>query len=230
MHIHILQHVSFEGEGIIADWALQHHAQITHTRFFAGEPLPATVHFDLLVIMGGPMGIYDEVQYPWLADEKKFIRKAIDEGTKVLGICLGAQLLADALGARVTQNRHKEIGWFPIHPTTERLSLFNVFYETLPATIFHWHGDTFDIPQGCKHLFGSEACQNQAFIKDEQVIGLQFHLELKNENLQQLIENGRHELAQLPFVQSEHQLVNGFPQHHATCKELMSGLLEKWLK
>lgn len=230
MHIHILQHVPFEGEGIIADWAQQNRATVSHTRFFAHEALPANLDFDLLVVMGGPMGIYDETEHPWLADEKKFIQQAVAQGVKVLGICLGAQLLAHVLGANVTRNAHKEIGWFPLHVTHARHPLFSDFYQLGASPVFHWHGDTFAIPDGCVHLFGSEACVNQAFIKGYQVIGLQFHLELKAENLSQLIEHGHHELADLPFVQSENELLEGFSAYRATCQNLLWGLLDKWMK
>jgi len=227
MRIHILQHVDFEGEGIIADWALSKNMTLSHTRFYLNDSLPSIDSFDFLVIMGGPMGIYDETDYPYLASEKIFIKEAIAQGKKVLGICLGSQLLADCLGAKVKPNTQKEIGWFPIEPVNHH-PLFEDFYANKENTIFHWHGDTFDLPEGCIHLFKSAATPNQAFIYNNQAIGLQFHLELKPENLKALIANAGHELISGPFIQSATDLQEGLKAHAALCKKLFEGLLNRF--
>ena len=114
MLAHYLQHVFFEGLGSIAPWLQSAGYEITRTPFFKSMNLPDPEEIDLLVVMGGPMSVNDEVQFPWLAMEKWFIREAIGAGKPVLGVCLGAQLIASAMGARVYANAHKEIGWFPI--------------------------------------------------------------------------------------------------------------------
>lgn len=227
MRIHILQHVGFEGEGIIADWALSKNMSLSHTRFYLNDTLPAIDSFDFLVIMGGPMGIYDEDDYPYLASEKVFIKDAIARGKKVLGICLGSQLLADCLGAKVKPNTQKEIGWFPIEPVN-RHPLFEEFYANNENTIFHWHGDTFDLPKDCIHLFKSAATPHQAFIYNNQAIGLQFHLELKPENLEALIANTGHELTQAPYIQDATNLREGFKSYSSLCKYLFAGLLNRF--
>jgi len=139
MKLHWLQHVPFEGLGIIEEWAETNSFEFSCTRLHADEQLPRIGSFDWLVVMGGPMGIYDHEEHPWLVAEKRFIKNAIDAGKTVLGICLGAQLIADVLGAKVYAGPQKEIGWFPIRRAE---GAPEIIPEELTA--FHWHGDTFD--------------------------------------------------------------------------------------
>lgn len=201
MRLHWLQHVPFEGLGFIQPWALDKGFNISCTRLFAGEQPPAVESFDWLVVMGGPMGIHDQDEYPWLPAEKAFIKASIDAGRTVLGICLGAQLIADVLGARVYPGPHKEIGWLPIRRAS---GAPEIIPEELTA--FHWHGDTFEIPHGAIRLASSEACENQGFIYNERVVGLQFHLETTPESMDALIENCAHELVDAPFIQTAGQM------------------------
>lgn len=200
--LHYLQHVSFEGLGSIAAWAERSGFQTRVTRLFHNDTLPALEDIDWLVVMGGPMNIYEEASYPWLVEEKKFIRRAIVEGRVVLGICLGAQLIADALGAAVKTNRQREIGWFPIYKTAaaEKLGVAAAWPDKLP--VLHWHGDTFDLPDGAVHLARSEACDHQAFVFNHRVVGLQFHLEATPSGLERLIFHCRGELDGSPYVQT----------------------------
>ncbi|MDO8671400.1 MAG: type 1 glutamine amidotransferase, partial [Dehalococcoidia bacterium] len=161
--MHFLQHALFEGPANIVAWAGARGHPVSATALCRGERLPETGDFDWLVIMGGPMNVYEEEEYPWLADEKRLIEKSIAEGKIVLGVCLGAQIIADVLGAPVYKNSDKEIGWHPVFLSQEgrESSVFRGFPDRFVA--FHWHGDTFDLPAGCTRLAGSEACQNQAF-------------------------------------------------------------------
>lgn len=207
MNIHYFQHVPFEGPASIAAWAAARGHQLTATRFYADDPMPRLDQIDWLVIMGGPMSVHDEAQHPWLIPEKRFVEETIKTGKVVLGICLGAQLVAHVLGARVYRNVHKEIGWFPIHKTKEAKAS-NLFKE-FPAEleVFHWHGETFDLPAGAMNVARSAACENQAFIYGERVIGLQFHLETTRESASQLIENGRDELVAAPFIQTPENML-----------------------
>lgn len=114
MRIHYLQHVPFEGLGTMESYFLQRGHRLSSTHFYLEKPPPSVAEFDWLVVMGGPMGVYDEIKFPWLTEEKSFIGKSIKSGKIVLGICLGAQLIADVLGAGVFKNQYREIGWFPI--------------------------------------------------------------------------------------------------------------------
>ena len=123
MNIHYLQHVPFEDLGSIKNWAKIRGHRVTATRFYRAEPLPFLDELDWLIIMGGPMNIYEEDKYPWLGHEKRFIEEVIKTDKVVLGICLGAQLIADVLGVRIYENIHKEIGWFPIQLTSEGISI-----------------------------------------------------------------------------------------------------------
>ena len=202
MRIHWLQHVPFEGLGSISPWAAKRGCPVGVTHLFAGDGLPPVTSFDLLVVMGGPMSVNDHRGFPWLGAEKRFIGKAMASGAMVLGICLGAQLIASAAGARIYPNRHKEIGWFPVARTANAAA--TVFGRVLAAytNAFHWHGETFDLPPGAVHLARSQACQNQAFALGDRIIGLQYHLETTLASANALIDHCRGELVQAPYIQS----------------------------
>ncbi|WP_372773321.1 type 1 glutamine amidotransferase [Mangrovibacterium sp.] len=206
--IHVFQHVAFEGPGSLTTWFKQNNFPVEYTRFY--EPafkLPELASFDQLIVMGGPMGVNDEVDYPWLKEEKELIKAAIKKGKTVVGICLGAQLIASALGKKVFPNKHTEIGWFPILKTkaAEHEKLVAGFQQA--TQVFHWHGDTFDLPEQAKHLFYSEACPNQAFLIGNKVLGLQFHLEVEPDSLEGMLENAGNELlGEFSFIQSKESI------------------------
>lgn len=199
MKLHYLQHVPFEGLGSIASWAKTRRAQISRTRLFADEALPPAEEIDLLVVMGGPMGVYDECDHPWLVREKEFLKQAMDTDTHVLGICLGAQLIADVLGAKVYPNNHKEIGWFPIEGVQTHEKIGPLLAQA--GKVFHWHGDTYDLPTGATHLAKSHACENQAFSVGDQILALQFHLETTPNAARALIDNCGDEIVDAPYIQ-----------------------------
>lgn len=208
--VHWLQHVAFEGLGSMERWARDRGYGLNRTRLFAGEELPDVNGFDLLVVMGGPMGVHDQGRYSWLEKEKAFLREVVAAGRPVLGICLGAQLLADVLGAGVTANPEKEIGWFPVTRAEGLVggAVPEALARLLPArkTVFHWHGDTFALPEGATRLYSSAVCVNQAFVR-ERVVGLQFHLEMTPAGIAALVENCREELVPAPWIQREEELV-----------------------
>ena len=219
---HCLQHVPFEGLGSIEPWLAAAGYEVTTTRFFESAALPDAAGLDLIVAMGGPMSVNDEVELPWLVDEKRFIREAIAAGKPVLGVCLGAQLLASALGARVYRNPATEIGWFPVQGVVAGADAFR-FPDTTPA--FHWHGETFDLPRGAVRLARSVACGNQAFQFGRSVIGLQFHLETTPASVRELVENCRAELKPSAFVQSEAELLAAPVEVYRAINELMARVL-----
>lgn len=210
LHIHYFQHVSFETPGYIQQWAEVNGHNQSFTRFYEGDGLPAITDIDWLIVMGGPMGVCDTTTYPWLEAEKIFIRSCIDAGKTVVGICLGSQLIAAALGEAVFPNSQKEIGWFDIELTAAGSScyLFADFPERF--SVLHWHGDTFNLPAKALLLAESAACKHQAFLYNNHVLGLQFHFEATHDTLPAMIEHCRHELVKAAYVQEEKELVAGF--------------------
>ena len=222
MRVRVFQHVPFEGLGALEPAFLTRGCEIAFTRFFANDPLPAAADVDFLVALGGPMSVNDEAAWPWLAAEKEFIRRHVATGRPFLGICLGAQLLASALGARVFPNRDKEIGWFPIAGVPARDPA--VFRFPATAEVFHWHGETFDLPPRAIPLARSQACENQAF-QIGAAIGLQFHLETTPATARALVEHARAELAPGPFVQSKAEILAEKPDRYAALHRLQDDLL-----
>ena len=225
MRIHYLQHVAFEGLGSMEPFLRARGHTLSATHLYKGETPPPVDAIDMLIVMGGPMGIYDEQEHPWLAAEKRFIRQVIDSGKKVLGVCLGAQLIADILGERVTKNAHREIGWFKIKPEAAIGDTILGPVFTSELEVFHWHGDTFTIPNGAVPLAASEACQNQGFIYDNRVIALQFHLETTYQGAISLVEHCGNELDGSSYVQSEKEMLAD-PARFLTLNHTMHDVLE----
>lgn len=207
MKIHWLQHVKFEGLGYIGPWLRENGHAVSCTRLWASDEFPDIGNVDGLIVMGGPMGIYDDEQHSWLAAEKAFIKKVIGQDKPVLGICLGAQLIADVLGSNVWKNNQKEIGFFPM--VGKKGS--NAWKLPEEFLAFHWHGDTFGIPEGAVCLASSEATENQAFLYHDKVLALQFHLETTEESLLALYENCSDEITDGPFIQTLEKMRPFFP-------------------
>lgn len=226
MRIHYLQHVPFEDLGSMDATLVQRGHTVSATRLYAGESLPDIHELDALIVMGGPMGVADSEDYPWLTEERAWIADVIAAGLPVLGVCLGAQLIAAALGARVYANPHREIGWFPIYKADEADStiLGSVFPQQ--QEVFHWHGETFGLPAGARLLASSEACINQGFVYRDRVFALQFHLETTPESAQRLIEHCRDELDGSAWVQDANQILS-YPDRFAQVNRMMDGVLEK---
>jgi GMP synthase-like glutamine amidotransferase len=232
MKLHYFQHEDFEGLGMIAEWAQRHGHTLTRTAFFEpGATLPDTKKYDALIIMGGSMGVYDEERFPWLVAEKAHIRAAIDAGKPVLGICLGAQLIAASLGAKVAPHKFKEIGWFPVTMTDAGAAhpLLSGLNPTM--TVFHWHGDRFEIPEGAQHLMSSAACDNQAFVYGKNVLALQFHLEMDDAAVQAILAAGAEEIAREQFGfwgQSVKEIMKR--GKNAATRVALFTLLDRWAK
>lgn len=227
MRIHYLQHESFEDLESIYQWANKPENTITSTRFFEPEfILPVPSEIDLLIIMGGPMGVYDEEKYPWLIEEKKFIRKSIDAGVKILGICLGSQLLAEVLGGKVYKHTEREIGWWDVEFLEAAKD--DYFFQDFPskAKMFHWHGDTFDLPEGANWVAKSSCCRHQAFTYKNQIAALQFHPEATEKLVNELIHHCSDELTEGKYIQSKKDLQED-TKHLPTMNELLIKLLEK---
>lgn len=228
MRAHFLQHVPFEGLGSIESWLAATGCEITNTRFFESAALPNLKKIDLLVVMGGPMSVNDESGFPWLVSEKKFILEAINSGTPVLGICLGAQLIASALGARIYRNHVKEIGWFPIYGMLSNDTSFFSFPPLMK--VFHWHGETFDLPSGASRLAKSDGCENQAFQFGKSVIGLQFHLETTPEAAREIVSHCCDELVPSRYIQTEKEILSAELEIYKSINQMMGSILSFLLR
>jgi GMP synthase-like glutamine amidotransferase len=227
MRVHTLQHVPFEGLGSIQSWLESRSAEVGVTRLFEEARFPDLREVDGVVVLGGPMSVNDEDLHPWLAAEKRFIAEAIAASKGVLGICLGAQLIASALGAKVFANPEREIGWFPVEPVPEAArSAFASLFE-VPREVFHWHGETFELPPGAAWLARSDACEHQAFSIGERVLGLQFHLETTAASARALIENCPGDLAPGRWVQSGRQIL-GKDASFRRIHRVMASVLDRW--
>jgi GMP synthase-like glutamine amidotransferase len=229
MHIHCLQHVTFENPGTIVEWAKNHHHIISYTHFFEENfTLPNVNAIDALLVMGGYMNVDEEEKYPWLVAEKQFIKDVTAVNKKVMGICLGSQLIATALGSKVYYASEKEIGFFPINFTSEALqhSLFNHF--TNPYNVLHWHGDTFDLPRNATLIASTGACKHQAFLIGTNVLGLQFHFEMNETVIEDMLLHDGHELEeQGNFIQTK-EIIRQHYHHLQQNKKDMFLLLDKF--
>ena len=191
----VLQHNPIETLGTIEDAIQSRGLSSRYIRPFAGEPVPQTMgSTPALVVMGGPMSVYDPERYPFLRDEMRLIEDSLRLDRPVLGICLGSQLIAATLGSSVTRGRKKEIGWHPVHLTPEA-SRDRLFQSVAPSFLpFHWHGDIFDLPSDAVSLASSELTEHQAFRYGERVYGLLFHLEVTREVITGMVESFADEL------------------------------------
>jgi GMP synthase-like glutamine amidotransferase len=229
MRVHFIQHVHFESPGYLLQWATEHQFTISFTKIYEAVTFPSADDIDWLVIMGGPMGVYEEDKYAWLKAEKAFIRSVIEAGKKVLGICLGSQLIAEVAGAKVYPNHQKEIGWWPVKKVS------NGQPEPLPASrpdeflTFHWHGDTFDLPAGATHLFATTVCPHQGYLLNKNVAGLQFHPEATPELIDNMIAHGQDELVMAPFIQPAARIQELTAQYAAVQHQYLATFLQAFL-
>ncbi len=224
MHAHYLQHVPFEGLGSIESWLKKTGYEVSCSQFFNSVVLPQIEDIDFLIIMGGPMSVNDEAEHPWLIKEKEFIRNVIKAGKPVLGVCLGAQLIANAMGGKVFSNPIKEIGWFPIQAVDSQDASVFQFPKEIEA--FHWHGETFSLPKDAVHLAKNNACNHQAFQIGNNVIGLQCHLETSPSSIQALVKSCKDELIEDKYIQSEATILSASQERYLSSNSLMESVLE----
>ncbi|MBN2736851.1 MAG: type 1 glutamine amidotransferase [Spirochaetales bacterium] len=229
MKIHVLQHVSFEGPAYIQKWANNNGHYLEIVRLFEGAPLPDINEISALMIMGGPMSVTEEDIYPWLKPEKDLSKAAVSKNLPVLGICLGAQMIAASWGALIKKNPEKEIGWMDV-----KLSMagqINPACAGLPEsfTAFHWHGETFDLPNNAVRLAESEATHIQAF-QLNRAIGLQFHLETTRESMDLMLENCAADLTPGPYVQSRERILSIEEKAIEELNKHMDSILAYWIQ
>lgn len=230
LRIHVFQHVPFEGPGYIENWARENGHKLTGTHFYEKHRLPRINQIDWLIVMGGPMSVNGTENHPWLGKEQDFIRRCVDADKTVLGICLGAQLVAKALGSEVYANGEQEIGWYPVQFRTPRggngASGIRKLFRNFPKemTVLHWHGDTFDLPEGAGLFASSHGCDNQLFAIGERVVGIQFHFESTPDSLQALVDNAGSEETRGPHVMRPGEIL-GNSHHIPTNNRYMKRIL-----
>lgn len=189
MKVLIIKNVEIEGPGLIEEYLKKEKISYHIINLEIGSHLPKADGFSHIIVLGGPMGVYEEYLYPFLKDEDAFIKEAIQKGKSILGICLGAQLIAKALGSKVFKSPVKEIGWYDVRLT--EIGLKDSIFSKLPKIfpVFQWHEDTFEIPRNAKLIVTSSSVPHQAFKYRKNVYGLQFHLEVTEEMIKEWIDN-----------------------------------------
>ena len=228
MRIHYFQHVPFEGLSMISEWASLNSYSVGATKFYEDNyKLPAIDDFDLLIVMGGPMGVNDDDTCPWLIAEKSLIKQSIGYGKYVLGICLGAQLIASVLGATVASMQEKEIGWFPIafSDAVAGHSLLSGLNSAM--VVLHWHGERFEIPDNAIHLASSAVCDNQGFIYGDKVLALQFHLEMDKAAVKRIVKACPEDMMDSPNPQFSDDIIGGSTKYSS--KRSLFQLLSNWV-
>jgi GMP synthase-like glutamine amidotransferase len=205
---HCLQHLPDEGPGYAAEWLAAHGHSLTFTRLFEPAPVfPAPDEFDGLLILGGAMSVYDEENFPWLRTEKEFLQQVLRVGKITLAICLGAQLVAQALGGEVHRSPAPEIGYWTVRFSAKALAHPLLRGWPDKAAVLHWHFDTFTVPPGAVRVGMSAGCAAQGFVWGDGIVGLQFHPEMTEEMVEKLIAFEGHETAQEEeFVQTAAQI------------------------
>jgi GMP synthase-like glutamine amidotransferase len=223
MRMAVLQHVEFEGPAAVADWAVTHGFPLRLFHLYRDTTLPSLADFDILTVMGGPMSANDEAQFGWLGPEITLVREAIAAKKTLLGICLGAQIVAKALGARVYPGSAKEIGWFPVQRTGS-----HPLFDGLPDsfTPFHWHGDTFDLPRDATLLAKSEITETQAFAVGKRVLGLQFHVEATEQSVRALLKGAAHEIGHGVFEEQPAAILASINQR-VSLRPLLDTVLDR---
>ena len=221
MRLHCLQHVPFEDPAAVADWARTRGVELTVAPLYEDPTLPTSADFDWLLVLGGPMSVHDTDAFPFLNAEMDLVRAAVAAGRGVIGLCLGGQLIARALGGRVGPSPAREIGWWPVAATEDAEGLLPARFEA-----FHWHGEAFVPPPGARRLASSEGCPAQGFALGERVLALQFHLETTPAAAAALIRHCPEDLAPGRWVQGADDILADAGRFEAA-NALMTTLLDR---
>lgn len=226
MHIHYFQHDHFEDLGFIGDWAASHNFSTSVTRFDKKPELPSLEEFDWLVVLGGKMGVNDTDQYPWIISEIEFIKKVIDSGKIVIGICLGSQLLASALGAGVYKNSEPEMGFYPVifNQNAQNDTIFRHFTPEL--NMMHVHFDIFDLPKGAIAMASSLVTPCQAYRFGNNVFAFQFHFEISESNAPDFIREITPEIVPGIHVQSPTEMLQNI-KHCRLNNEIFTKVMDE---
>jgi len=229
MNLHYFQHVPYEGLDRIEDWAVSRGHTLSATHLYLDEKPPMPDEYDALIILGGPQSAYADEKCSWMADEKQAIWQAIDSGKKVLGICLGAQMIASVLGAHVYPHSQKEIGWWPVTFNAKAAkTALSVFGS--PSAMYHWHGDTFDLPPGATLLASTPGCKNQAYSVGANVLALQFHPEISFETIDRWVKESDAGLKPSGYVMGLAEMKKQASEHLQTLKPQLETFLDRFFE
>ena len=228
MNIHYILHAPFEKLGIIEDWALEREHAMNGTQPYAGEKLPRVEEFDVLIVMGGPQSVGDLDAYPYLKDEINLISEALQENKIIIGVCLGAQLISEALGAPTEKSPQKEIGMFFVELTQEG-KLDSVFKDfPRQFNVMHWHGDMPGVPEGAAVLAQSKGCPRQIIRYNDRVYGFQCHLELTKKSVEDLIGHCPEDLAPGTYIQPAREMLSSdFNSVNHHMKNILDRIVQK---
>jgi GMP synthase-like glutamine amidotransferase len=231
MRVLVLQHIACEPPGVYEDVLRERGAAIHRVELDEGEPLPARGEIDAIVCMGGPMSATDDGELPWLTEEKAFIAEAVRNGVPFWGVCLGVQLLAASLGARVYPGPAPEVGVLPVELTDEARR--DPVFSALPPEVLtlQWHGDTFDLPEGAVRLAGSPAYPNQAFRVGAAAYGVQFHIEVSPDLAREWAQVPEYAEALERVLGSRalENLIDALDEHAVEMRRNAVSLFERWL-
>lgn len=224
MKVAVLVHAPYERLGNIQQWLDKQSAEVLEVNLYEESFVyPELSSLDLLIVLGGPMSVNEEDDYPWLIAEKQYIADAIAAKTPVLGICLGGQLIAAALGAKVTLNDETEIGW---HKLQRVPSTAEVFQFPDEIEVFNWHGETFELPRGAVRLLQSEVCANQAYQLGANVIGLQCHPEVTTKEVQEWVDEIGEQMIEGAYVHTPDRMLAETDEKSETIKPVLFSLLD----
>src|ERR1700742_1861325 len=225
--VYVLQHIDTEPLGTIGEAIAARGFEAEYVHGYEGEAIPKSLDDAAgVVVMGGPMGVYEQNEFPFLRDELRLIESALRDEKPVLGICLGSQLLAAALGAEVRKGGHKEIGWFPVSLTDagRHDRLFEGVGQSFTAYV--WHGDVFDLPSGAERLASSEQTTDQAFRFGKNAYGLLFHLEVTPQIITDMMTAFADELAEEKL--DGQQIISQMPDHLPALESIGATVFKRW--
>ncbi len=229
MKITLIQHTAVDSPGIATEILNKNQLEMQLIRIDRGDRIPALVDSDVLMTFGGPVSLHLPDPPPWVEPERELIRRYADQGQRVFGICLGAQLIASALGAETGPNSEPEIGWHQINRVND--SGHSSLFSQLPThlTTLHWHQNTFQLPDGANHIYQSDACQNQAFSIDDRIIGFQFHPEATAKTVDYYLKVAKPSRITGRYVQTVDQIRQGIAKHLENQNQMLQQFLECWL-
>lgn len=231
MSVLFLKHIDIEGPGTMAEFLDKKSIQYKVVDVSACDVLPIDPkQYRAIVILGGPMNVYEEDKYSFLKDEDELIKSALKNDIPMLGLCLGAQLIAKAVDAKVRKSPEKEIGWFKVNLTDDGIE--DPLFQGLESEIdvFQWHGDTFDIPDKGLHIALSKACLNQAFRYNDNVYALQFHLEVTKDMVREWLDAYSNEIASMSDIVNREEIIGQTESFSDAYKNQANLFYENFLK